>query len=1346
MHALDSNLLSLSNGQLFDVPGRNENPYYEKHVFVASAALHTIRDSIALFYLDEKYFFTNITDSVLSIEIDFDDGLGARTVQFGDTIQVEYANNTEQIIKIEMVFADKTVTSVSSLKISGEEWDDYDYDVRDEITAALTYDGLPPASALYTINYAEGNTCIKKPFLLVEGIDFGYEELPTGCIDGKCGSLGWIDVSTGSDHNSITGEIKTPYGTGEFTYGPEFFADLSAEGYDVIYLDFNNGATYMQRNAFVVVEMINWIKENKCSDEELVIVGASMGGQLCRYALSYMEKNDLTHCTKLYISFDSPNQGANIVLGMQDFIKSFAEDNEEANDALNRKLRRNATRQLLLYQTDADAATRVDPERNYWLEDLEDVGSYPSKLRKVAIANGNKNAVEQDFSPEEKLINGEIDAVILDIYNVHIDADVYAMPGAEMGGFLFSKVYSSLFDVGDSEFTFPPSGPKNYDSAPGCYNGGLGDLQGVSIDVVLTPDGEEADFPETIILSYITSNYDRFCFIPTISALDVNTSDLLYNIDLNIGEEDPAPLLYPFEAYYAPISSEYHVTINVGNSNWTLGQLELVENDLTTVLPSTVLGTLENTYNFGNAYKRKLSSVNINSDGNLQINGNYITGFGNETYDVTPAVGSTFTTYTNGCGAIININSGGILEIGDDNTPTNNKGILELLDGSKVIVKNGGVLRIRKSSKLYIKEGAILELRSGSEVNVQDFGEIIVQAGGKLLMKAETLQLLDDNSKLTIEDGGTVETTTGVDFTFTGNGYINFKAGGIINIGEGGVFLLEGSAITDKVLSIGTGADLLIEDNDVEISDAQIDISPDGSFTSVGNTTTTTNVKFSDVGTSADFGLQCKENVLVTIKYTTFSGFDRGLLLRDIEISDITCPAEAVIEHCTFTQQRGVSIEVDNVSRINAYINTVTALDASVTNGVYALDVVEFKWNSGTVQGYSGAGIYLENVIAFRMHGRISKLNDKGIEAYNSNIFLRDVATLSENNYGIYIDGANSGVSNAETLCRLITGDITCAWIIDNEIAGIYGWDVALDLDAVNHANASSNPLDIHRNRFDGNGMAIQVCLENENTAIASAINDYYGAGLTMRENYWGTFGTPSEGTHYEINITEDVHGVCDDAISPVDAATSATSAPLTCACSYPLPCDEEVTDGDISARLVATSCDNLIPKQGNAQQTIMIAEQYRQAYMLFAEDDFNLSYQKFNYLKTAYESTYPQGINDAVCRYHYASAKQLKLIAADVAQAYCQYPFYPKEEMPDSSQNIFSIYPNPANNSISFSASGNDTFHYTIYSVAGEKVSKGMMQSTITLDIQAYPKGLYIVSFLNYENEIIGMRKFVLQ
>ena len=116
----------------------------------------------------------------------------------------------------------------------------------------------------------------------------------------------------------------------------EKLAELRNFGYTFVVVDWKNSRKDIVENAMSLVGLLDNLK---ClfpeSDHEFVLIGESMGGLIGRYALSFMETEDyqdgysvgnstiepclpeLMHKTRLFMTFDTPHQGANIPLAYQ---------------------------------------------------------------------------------------------------------------------------------------------------------------------------------------------------------------------------------------------------------------------------------------------------------------------------------------------------------------------------------------------------------------------------------------------------------------------------------------------------------------------------------------------------------------------------------------------------------------------------------------------------------------------------------------------------------------------------------------------------------------------------------------------------------------------------------------------------------------------------------------------------------------------------------------------------------------------------------------------------------------------------------------------------------------------
>ena len=90
----------------------------------------------------------------------------------------------------------------------------------------------------------------------------------------------------------------------------------------MVLLDFRNGADYMQANGELLITLLKRLKNQRVVGADgilypISVIGASMGGQVAKYALSKLEKeNPNDYCVNNFIAFDSPNKGANIPISL----------------------------------------------------------------------------------------------------------------------------------------------------------------------------------------------------------------------------------------------------------------------------------------------------------------------------------------------------------------------------------------------------------------------------------------------------------------------------------------------------------------------------------------------------------------------------------------------------------------------------------------------------------------------------------------------------------------------------------------------------------------------------------------------------------------------------------------------------------------------------------------------------------------------------------------------------------------------------------------------------------------------------------------------------------------------
>lgn len=275
--------------------------------------------------LPSNLFFSNYPATIQNIQVDFSDGLGFRIVGYDQLVDVKYTqpNTYNWIYKITLtnrqtmlsqskvtvenglnatllnatplLLQTTTVTSSAAAIINQPQANLSGY-YKTTINSTIQYLGYNASATVY-IKFANGGTSITKPLIVAEGFDDGIilhpeQEAGSNTIEDFLTSI----RSNNSGSFSLYNEINT---------------------YDIIYVDWNNGVTFLQRNAYVLEEVIKWVNQTKITTTQNVVIGQSMGGLIAQYALKDMETRGLNHDTRLYVSHDAPHLGANTPISVQ---------------------------------------------------------------------------------------------------------------------------------------------------------------------------------------------------------------------------------------------------------------------------------------------------------------------------------------------------------------------------------------------------------------------------------------------------------------------------------------------------------------------------------------------------------------------------------------------------------------------------------------------------------------------------------------------------------------------------------------------------------------------------------------------------------------------------------------------------------------------------------------------------------------------------------------------------------------------------------------------------------------------------------------------------------------------
>ena len=473
----------------------------------------TYRGGACRFAFERAWYATNRGAGVQDLFVDFGDGRGERRVRFGDRPLVHYARTGSHTVRLRAADAGGAAVYASfAIEVAALGTPSPDDTLH--VTASIPYGGSAGSGNAY-VYLAPGHASAVNPVLVIEGFD----------IDD---SMGWDEIYTILSQENV---IET----------------LRGQGFDAVVLDFTRATDPIQRNAFVVTELLEQLQAGLAPNTDMVVVGASMGGLVGRYALAYLEAQATPAQVRTFISFDSPHRGANVPLGVQYWVQFYASLSAEA--ALQRDLlNAPAARQMLVYHftQPASATASADPLRTQLLLDFAALGDYPQQPRLGAVANGRADGIGQAFAPGAQIVRYEYDSFLVDLRG-----NIWAVPN---GGptQIFQGLVDYLFGT-DLQSNVSVSGAQPYDNAPGGTRASMADM-----DAIAAPYGD------------IVALHGTHCFIPTTSALDFDTNNLFHDI---AGDAN-ALAQTPFDAIHYAATNQEHVFIDAATAAWLLAEVQ----------------------------------------------------------------------------------------------------------------------------------------------------------------------------------------------------------------------------------------------------------------------------------------------------------------------------------------------------------------------------------------------------------------------------------------------------------------------------------------------------------------------------------------------------------------------------------------------------------------------------------------------------------------------------------------------------------------------------------------------------------------------------------------------------
>jgi len=403
--AISAGLMTSSNDKLYDVPNRTTSPYVLKYVFAISPTKkqYDAPDGVISFTIPSTLIFGNSGKTISQVKVNMGDGLGLRNVSTGVAFTSNYASSGIKDLNYQVTYTDATVyNGHSQVYINRTQSTPAQVQFKPMTTvriSASTSNGTKYATLQIQLSNHNPGSKIIKPFIISEGIDFWKIASPN-------------DTESNMDIRTFLREANSIHSPTPNLTLAEW---LDTNGYDLVFIDFDEATDYLENNSALVRAAIARVNSDKYpSVQQNVVMGISMGAVLARHALRTMEVNGTPHQTRLYISLDGPHQGANFPLGLQAMIQhlsiamlripfatlfSFSDMFPELNTG-RAILNSPAVKQLTIYSLkySAGSFSMDNTAHNNFYSSYRTLG-YPTQCRNIAISNGSECGKAQNFPP-----------------------------------------------------------------------------------------------------------------------------------------------------------------------------------------------------------------------------------------------------------------------------------------------------------------------------------------------------------------------------------------------------------------------------------------------------------------------------------------------------------------------------------------------------------------------------------------------------------------------------------------------------------------------------------------------------------------------------------------------------------------------------------------------------------------------------------------------------------------------------------------------------------------------------------------------------------------------------------
>jgi M6 family metalloprotease-like protein len=698
-------------------------------------------------------------------------------------------------------------------------------------------------------------------------------------------------------------------------------------------------------------------------------------------------------------------------------------------------------------------------------------------------------------------------------------------------------------------------------------------------------------------------------------------------------------------------------------------------------------------------------------------------------------------------------------------------------ENSYIYQNNGSTIHVDNKSTLQLESGCKLEMDNGSQLLVTNGSTLIIDDNALLLMH-EAYLYIDESSTLIIRNSnpdaglvlgdlvstptnalieiyGTLRYENGAPMVYKGSGRYEFIGAEAVVIFDDPVnsyVEFTGPYFAFPALTLRDGAQITMNTAIISLSSLLIEVHQHATL----NLTDAENIMIQDVHmngyeiSDANHTALNIENVWnLEMGACRFNQDALASMQNALKISGI--PLTSVFALYDIRIDRSLNplalSDGDYMKCSNLFINLLGNPQSDnlitlrkITKSIIKESVLKYGNTGINISGFNNALnniLYLDKTDITDTH--------TGIDSKGSQLFLRNGSSIKSVVNGIVAEGnvLYDGDNNPITYNSMITlGDIGCANILQFTNYGIWATNTLLNMDANLHAIANqSNPVPNSLVRASaGTGAFIKLCYPNKNPLASIIPTTIYASG-----NYWGgiTLIAPGGNQAPDFDVRKYGNHACvglNYNIIPV------LTDPLT-TCS--------VIHNDCE------SCEPVTNDDEGASQNVLIGNAYKMLYGNFTPLDTTYTrnpFEEISVLRLALDTltniwtvydleNNPYTVSERSVHRILTSRVLLPLTNTANARKHIRNIFEHFNISDTDADHLFSLYPNPANQTIHLASSYSGNIQVSLYDIQGRVIFNSEFEEYINsypINIEGLTDGIYCVRIIDCKQQLIDKLTFI--